>query len=76
MLSEMSSMEVTEWLAYFKWKEVAQEQQQASQSNNKQDILSERFNALGGNDRPKMDNSIRYDEPIPDHLFGPPDPEE
>lgn len=77
MLKNMSSMEVTEWLAFFKWKEMKQDQGSPdTSSNTPQSLLQQRFDALSGNESRQMDNSIRYDEPPPAYLFGDDEPEE
>lgn len=69
MLAGLTSYELTEWAAYFKFEQMRQDQGGSAPEATPQDAIEERFAALGGRERPKMDNSIRYDEPLPDHLF-------
>lgn len=67
MLRGMTSRQLTRWLAFFRWREERDQQRrhlQPDTANVRQQLLDPRKRAGA------TDNSVRYDEPIPDSAFG------
>ena len=64
MLASMTSREVTEWGAYARYLELERE----AKKNNDPEGIKRRLADQSPPGRPK-DNSVKYDEPIPDSAF-------